>query len=83
MSSDPACAEPDNRCADTRTANTVATPLVFGDLPGRSRDGGIGEHSGERSTQVPIKGGIDDLYNRQPARPTCRLNPDHPGVRPR
>jgi hypothetical protein len=32
LSSDPACAEPDNRCADTRTAKTVATPLVLSDL---------------------------------------------------
>ena len=32
LSSDPACAEPDNRCADTRTANKFATPLVFGGM---------------------------------------------------
>jgi hypothetical protein len=25
-------AEPDNRCADTRTADTAATPLILGDL---------------------------------------------------
>jgi hypothetical protein len=25
-------AEPDNRCADTPAADTIATPLVFGDL---------------------------------------------------
>jgi hypothetical protein len=31
LSSGPACAEPDNRCADARTANKFATPLVFGD----------------------------------------------------
>jgi hypothetical protein len=36
----------------------------FGDLPGRSRDGGIGEHSGERSTRVPIKGGISEIGGR-------------------
>jgi len=39
LSSDPACAEPDNRCADTRTANKFATPLVFGDLISYAEDG--------------------------------------------
>ena len=32
MSSDVAYAEPDNRCPDMRTADTLATPRVFGDL---------------------------------------------------
>ena len=32
LSSDVAYAEPDNRCADMRTADTLATPRVFGNL---------------------------------------------------
>ena len=60
---------PTSRPLDARTGRSV--PLahdepgidrqrVF-DLPGRPRDGGIGEHSGERLTRVPIKGGISEI----------------------